>query len=278
MQDSAPHVVDIIDIIEQLAPPALAEAWDNCGLQVGSEQWPVRKIWVALDPLLTVIEAAITQKVDILVTHHPLLLTPLTQIDLQTDVGRVLSAAIKGQIAIFSAHTNLDSTIDGINDVLAHKVGLHKVLPLVPACSTLVGADKEENGPGIGRIGTLSAPVSVDALAHKIKKRLGLKQVKVAGDAAQIVQKVAVCSGSGAGLVAPFLESDAQVYVSGDLKYHQARDVEAAGRALIDVGHFASECIIIDVLVRKLQDAMIAAHWPVTVEACTLEQDPFRQL
>ena len=280
MQSKDVRVDDIIRVMEQVAPPELAEQWDNCGLQVGSRKWPVKKIWVALDPLLPVIKAAIDQKVDMVVTHHPLIFQPLTQVNLESDVGCVIGAAIKGRAAIFAAHTNLDSTLGGINDVLAREVGMQDVVPLLPAYETSAEDDGTESmqQPGLGRVGRLASPVTVGDLATQIKSRLGSRHVKVAGKVDLSVQKAAVCSGSGAGLLDAFLASDAQVYISGDLKYHNARVVEASGRALIDVGHFASEHIMIDALAIELQNITKAAGWSVTVEACPLEQDPFIEI
>lgn len=280
MQINNPCVADIINVIDELAPPGLAEQWDNCGLQVGSLGWPVKKIWVALDPLLPVIETAVQEAVDMVITHHPLVFQPLSQIDLDSDIGRVIDSAITGRLAVFTAHTNLDSTIDGINDLLAQRLGLRDLVPLVPAGSAFPdgGEDDDRAMAGMGRIGRLPSPTTVGDWAKEIKQQLGIDQIKVAGDTSLPVEQVAVCSGSGAGLVENFLDSDAQVYVSGDLKYHQARVVEAAGRAMVDVGHFASEHIFIDAMVDKLQGAARAAGWSVTVEACQLEQDPFVQL
>jgi GTP cyclohydrolase I len=240
----------------------------------------VKKIWVALDPLLSVIESAVDHQVDLVITHHPLVFHPLTKIDLETSAGKVIGTAIRGNIAIYAAHTNLDSALEGINDLLAHQMGVHDLRPLVPCnfLSVKVNGDDAFPAPGLGRIGALRTPIAVDGLAQRIKACLGLEQVIVSGDMRLMVHRAAVCSGSGAGLLEAFLASDAQVYISGDLKYHNARSVEAAGRAMIDVGHFASEHIIIDVLVNKLQDAIHAAHWPVQVEACQIEQDPFRRI
>ena len=115
---------DIIQILDNLAPPFLAEEWDNCGLQLGDPGWSVTKIWVALDPTLQVVEAACDQKVDLLITHHPLIFKPLKSIEFHTPLGAVLNMATRQNLAIFSAHTNLDSATGGLNDILARRIGL----------------------------------------------------------------------------------------------------------------------------------------------------------
>lgn len=274
------HVADIIGVMEKLAPPVLAEAWDNCGLQVGSRRWPVKKVWVALDPLLSVIEKAIEKQVDLVITHHPLVFHPLKQIDLDTPVGKAIGAAVRGKVAVYAAHTNLDSASGGINHLLAEKMGLQNLEPLEPVKTpcTENKVDEQTSKLGLGRIGTLPSSATLDDLARRIKTCLGIEHVKVAGDTGAKIRRVAVCSGAGSGLLERFLSSDGQVFISGDLKYHDAREVEAAGKSMIDVGHFASEHIIIDALVNKLQDAAKTVEWPILVEACRLEQDPFRQI
>ncbi len=270
-------VADMVALMEKVAPLMLAESWDNCGLQVGALQWPVKKVWVALDPLLSVVEAAARQAVDLVITHHPLIFKPLRKIDLDTPEGKIIAAAMKAQVAIYAAHTNLDSATDGINDVLARKIGLNRLEPLVPATPVEIHDDEipDASPVGIGRLGRLDPPRTVTHLAREIKRQLGLTHVKVAGQAEKVVGKVAVCSGSGGGLLADFLASEAEVFVSGDLRYHDARAVEDAGRALIDIGHFGSEHLMVDALFHKLEQVVTNAGWKVQIAPCRLERDPF---
>jgi GTP cyclohydrolase I len=272
------RVADMVGLMEKIAPAFLAESWDNCGLQVGDLQWPVKKVWVALDPLYSVIDAAAGQDVDLVITHHPLIFKPLRNIDLDRPEGKIIAAALNGRTAIYAAHTNLDSARDGINEVLARKIGLDRLVPLVPAGTAETSANTASSATdamGMGRVGRLDPPVSVAELAQKIKKALGLARVKVAGRAKGMIGKVAVCSGSGGSLLGNFLASGAEVFVTGDIRYHDARAAEDAGRALIDIGHFASEHIMISMLCNQLGRAVAEAGWDVRIEACDLEQDPF---
>jgi GTP cyclohydrolase I len=128
---------------------------------------------------------------------------------------------------------------------------------------------------GLGRIGTIPSPMSVRAWTKTLKQRLGLERVKVAGNLDRVVQRVALCSGSGSSLMDRFLSTDADVYVSGDLRYHDARIVEDSGRAFVDIGHFASEHLIIDALVSNLKAAVEKSRWNILVEPCSIESDPF---
>jgi dinuclear metal center YbgI/SA1388 family protein len=269
-------VADIVDAMEYLAPPCLAEEWDNCGLQVGSRQWAVRRIWIALDPLTSVVQAAATEKIDMVITHHPLLFQPLRTIDADTPVGRIIETALSTRMALYAAHTNLDSAFQGVNDVLAQAIGLRDLRPMIPAeCATHIKNDQPE---GLGRVGRLGTPVSLANLAEQIKTRLKLPVAKVAGDLDRIVEYVAVCSGSGGSLLEAFLDTSAQVYVSGDLRYHDARSVEDANRGLIDIGHFCSEHIVLDPLAERLRALAREKGWRVSIETCPLERDPFASL
>jgi dinuclear metal center YbgI/SA1388 family protein len=273
----APSLSDIIGILDSLAPPSLAEEWDNCGLQLGDLSWPVKKIWVALDPTLQVVEAACAQKVDLLVTHHPLIFRPLRSIEFHTPLGAVINMATRHNLAIFAAHTNLDRVTGGLNDILARRLGLKDLKSLATG-----GPTKEpisgEPGPGIGRVGSLDKAMDLKSLARSVKKEMGLKIIKFAGDPDLLIKKAAVCTGSGSSLLTDFFASGAQVYISGDMRYHDARDVEAGNRGVIDIGHFSSESFIGQDLTAQLRNKFDQTGINVTVEACDIEKDPFEVL
>ncbi|MCP4744956.1 MAG: Nif3-like dinuclear metal center hexameric protein [Desulfobacteraceae bacterium] len=275
-EGNIPLLADIIDIMEHMAPPYLAEEWDNSGLQVGKPGQAVKKILIALDPQAQVIGKAIKQSADLVITHHPLILRPLQRLDLETGIGKIIDAAITSQTAIYAAHTNLDSVQAGINDILAEKIGLQNTTSLAPyhgpMDEDLIG---DSENYGLGRVGELRSAIRLSKLVEKMKTVFNLKVLRFTGNPEMSVHRVAVCSGSGSGLLNDFLDSTAQVYISGDLRYHDARIVEEAGKALIDIGHFASEHIIVDVLTQRLRQAVKAAEWQVAIEPCHIEKDPF---
>lgn len=117
-------VWDAMSIMEEIAPSRFAESWDPAGLQIGNPKAPVGKIAFALDATLEIVRSAIEKKVDLLITHHPLFFTPLKKIDLSTPMGNLAGEAIRGGLAIYAAHTNLDSAPGGLNDTLCEKLGL----------------------------------------------------------------------------------------------------------------------------------------------------------
>jgi len=271
-------VGDIMEIMETLAPAGLAEGWDNPGLQIGCRDQVVKTLWVALDPSFPVISAACRQGVDLLITHHPFIFKPLDTIDLDTPSGKIISLALRHELSVFSAHTNLDAASSGINDVLADRIGLKDISGLDVPRKGFDAHQPGETNWGMGRKGCLEEKTHLLHFAEHLKTRLGLTSVRIAGQPDMPVKSVALCCGSGSSLLKTFLLSDAEVFVSGDLRYHDARDAEAAGKGLIDIGHFASEHVILDVLAGRLQEETKIRGLDVAVQACKLENDPFQTL
>jgi dinuclear metal center YbgI/SA1388 family protein len=271
-------VTDIIKVAERIAPPVLAEAWDNVGLQVGHPEWPVKRVWVALDPLPQVVADACRAGVDLLITHHPLIFKPLKSVDCGSPIGSIIQEALLNRLTIFAAHTNLDSASDGVNDTLANRIGLQDLAPLrvdAPGDAGVDDSGAREEVQGLGRIGRLVEKMSLRDLAIQVKEKIGLEHVTIAGPPDLQVETIALCSGSGSSLMSAFLATGAQVYVSGDLRYHDARDAEIAGRGLIDIGHFDSEHLIVDVLAERLQAAMHQTENVVEIRPYRLEKNPF---
>jgi dinuclear metal center YbgI/SA1388 family protein len=263
-------VSDIIGLMERIAPRGLAEEWDNPGLQAGHPGWTVKKVVVALDATPEVVADACEQGADMLVTHHPFIFRPLKRIDYSTPVGAMIEMAARHGLAVFCAHTNLDWVSGGLNDRFCEILGLHNIRPL----SQLPQA-AEGGGDGLGRVGDLENPAELAELAEKARESIGAAAVRVAGPADMRVKRVAVCTGSGSGLLDTFLASDAEAFVSGDLRYHNAREAEMHQRGLIDIGHFASEHLMVDLIRRRLFEAATGAGCDIAVVASEKETDPF---
>lgn len=277
----AANVSDIVQVMEVIAPTHLAEEWDNVGLQIGNHNWPVKTLAVALDASMQTIEESHNKNADMLITHHPLLFRPLTAIHFHTPIGSIIQRAFQYKMAIFAAHTNLDKTEDGLNDLFARRIGLQNLKVLqIPRASE--NSKQTVNPPlglervqGIGRIGDVKRAIELQNLAANIKKELNLQKVKFAGKPDLVITKAAVCTGSGSDLLKSFYACGAQVYISGDLKYHDARDIEAAGLGIIDIGHFASEHIVVAELVKRLGTILAERQLKVDVFGCEIEEDPF---
>lgn len=368
-----PKTSDIAGIINKIAPVGLAESWDNPGLQVGDPGAEVKRIMVALDPTPDVISSALAASCQLLVTHHPLVFKPLKSISTATPQGRLIHAAIKGGLSIFSMHTNYDTATGGLNDLLARKIGLSAAVPLqittsrelvklvvfVPAshldvvrnslfphtrslgnyreCSfaasgegtflplegsePFIGAvDAQQtvaeerlellmeraNLPravkallashpyeepaydlypllnegeklGMGRVGYLPETTLLADYAGLIKAKLSAPGLRYVGEPTARISKVALCSGSGASLLREAVRVGADVLVTGDVKYHDARDAMDLGIALIDAGHFATEIIMVNAIVEQLGHTLAEAGYnECRILPCCVENDPFR--
>lgn len=242
-------VADILAFIESIAPPYMAESWDNVGLLCGRKNKEVRKILVALDPFSSVIDEAIEEKADLMVTHHPLIFrNPLMAVNEDTETGRCLLTLMDHGIAAINAHTNLDLAPGGINDVLAAQLGLANVEVLNP-----VGTDAQGRPYGLLRRGTI-AEQPLEAFLARVKENLhcqGLRYVNVN----KPVHQVAVGGGSCADCMQEALDAGCDTFVTADVKYNQFRTAFELGLNLIDAGHFHTENPTMPLLAEKLRQA-----------------------
>ncbi|SLM32844.1 NGG1p interacting factor 3 protein, NIF3 [Desulfamplus magnetovallimortis] len=259
-------VGDLYDLLNTIAPFNLAEPWDNCGLQAGDFSWPVKKILVALDVTLASMDCAASINADALITHHPLMLSTPKFIDFSKMPGSAIAVSAMEKIAILSAHTNLDKVRGGLNDFFATKAGLHNI-------SLLHG--EEESFDGIGRIGELEKSIQLRDFAIVIKDVFHAENVRIAGSPEMKVKRVALCTGSGGSLLKTFFMSGADLFVTGDIKYHEARDIETAGLGLIDLGHFASEIIAVKLLAEKIRTLASENKIILDIVEYQEEKDPF---
>jgi dinuclear metal center YbgI/SA1388 family protein len=262
---------DIIDVLENIAPSSLAEAWDNVGLQIGDPRQPVNSIWVALDPGPDVVASACRSQIDLLITHHPLFFRPVKRIETGTPLGTTIEQAVRHGLAIYSLHTNLDAVAGGLNDLLAHRLELRRLRPLSPLHDPAA-----RRGHGMGRVGELPRTMRLSDLARGVKERLGAAAVRMAGDPGLRVKRVALATGSGGGVIGDFLSTEAEAFISGDLRYHDVREIEYARRGVVDVGHFHSEHLMTDAIAQRLRRACGRRYPRLQVQACPLEKDPFR--
>lgn len=267
-----PTVKQIVDIVDQIAPFALAESWDNSGLQAGDPEWQVSKVLVALDVTEQALIQAEKSGCDMLITHHPLIMSPEKQIDFSKMPGSAILISARSRIAVVSAHTNLDKAPGGLNDYLAEKLDIF--------CTDVFLADAMKNDgadpiQGLGRLGRLGGPMTLEQLACQIKEKLKIPRVRLIGNPDNMVSTAALCSGSGGSLTAQFLGSGMDVYITGDLKYHEARDIEIHGKSAVDVGHFSSESIAVELLKNRLRQMFVAVNFEITINTYDQEQDPF---
>lgn len=370
---------DVTALMDQWYPPSLASDWDAVGLVCGDPEQEVRRIVLAVDPAPVVVEEALAWDADLLVVHHPLLLRGVHSMAATTPKGRTLHRLVRGGCGLFTAHTNADAPAGGVNEALAHALGLadpqvivpdpgdalDKLVAFVPhenaeevrAAITRAGAGRigdydsctytsqgegrfrpldgatpaigrvgevevvaesrveavlprgrrravvealravhpyEEpafdvfeladipgagrSARGTGRIGRLAEPTSLAAFAERVADVLPRTAhgVRVGGDPERVVETVAVTSGAGDFLLETVLATDADVYVTSDLRHHRAAEfLEHGGPALVDVAHWAAEWTWLPVLERTLVAALAGREDTVDVRVSTTCTDPW---
>ena len=230
------RVRDIINVIEEFAPSSIQEGWDNSGLCIGSPDDEVTSILLALDCTPELIDEAVECGADMIVTHHPLIFSGLKKISSDDLVGRAVIKAIKNGISIYAAHTNADKVLSGVSGAMARRLGLENVSIL---------AD-EGDGTGLGVVGTLPQPLTSRQALELVKERFGLKVVKSSKPVEGPVTKVAMCGGSGASLIKAAQKAGAQLYISGDISYHNF--FTQNDFMIMDIGHYESEIDIVEIL------------------------------
>ncbi|GHV59060.1 hypothetical protein FACS1894182_12560 [Bacteroidia bacterium] len=241
----------ITKILEDFAPLALQDDFDNSGIQVGDISQPLQGILVCLDVTEEVLDEAIELDCNLIISHHPLLFKPLRTLTGKTYIERCVSKACKNDLVIYAAHTNLDNAWGGVNFHLAEKIGLQNIRFLKPGT---IG--------GSGAIGELVAPEDEESFMERIKDIFQLKSLKYSSLTGKMVRKVALCGGSGAFLIPHAIEAGADVFLTGEARYNNYYDVE--DRILLAVlGHYETEHytkeLFFDIISKKIPN--FAVHF-----------------
>ncbi len=368
-----PSLRDVVDLLHGWYPPSTADAWDAVGLVAGDPDADIQKVMFAVDPAWVVAQEAVEWGADLLVVHHPLLLTPVHGVAATTPKGRTLHTLVTAGCALLTAHTNADQAVGGVSEAMAAALGLTEVVPLQPApsepmdkltvyvpaadadavrtalaeagagrigdydhasfstpgegrfrplegASPAVGsvgeietvgeerievvlpralrarvvtamlaahpyeepahdvvelADPGLGGTGTGRIGSV-APTTLRGFADAVAAALPetAHGVRVAGDPDRVVRRVALCGGAGDFLLDAVRRTDADVYVTSDLRHHRAGEfLEHDGPALVDVAHWAAEWTWLPVVSARVAEALGAT---VGTRVSTTNTDPWQ--
>lgn len=260
------NVGDLLDYINEIAPWGYAEEWDNVGLMVGHRGAEVKKVLLCMDVTSEVISEAVGIGTQIIVSHHPLIFSKLKTIELETFKGEQIAQLIKNDISVVSAHTNLDTAAGGVNDTFAEAVGLincQNLKPYIP--------EGFECNLGIGKVGELAKVKSFNEFIDDLKKNLCIRNLRIIGKRPEDVKKVAVFCGSFDDDLKSVKRHNADVLVTGDMKYHTALDAVQMGLCIVDAGHFASERLIL----QKLHDKLSERFQKLEVYCSKVEEDPF---
>lgn len=244
-------VTHIYDAIDRLAPFWLTMDFDNTGILVGDRNREVSCALLALDCTPAVVEQARQLGAQLIITHHPVIFHPLKRV----NEDAVVYQLIRSDIAVISAHTNLDIAQGGVNDALASAIGLRD-------CRGLELLN-EQTGAWLGRIGTLPEPLSPEAFAAHIKACLNASSIKFSA-APRAIHTVALCSGSGADCLDAAISAGADALLTSEVKQHEYLAAAAAGISIFDAGHFDTEDIVIEPLRDYLAKEIPDVHFFTT--------------
>lgn len=372
----------IVESIKKLAPEADMQKGDNAGLQVGSIERAVKNVLVSLDVTPEVVEEALKNNVDMIISHHPIMLQSQKNLGTDNSRGRMLAVLLKNDITVYTAHTNLDVAINGVNAILGKKIGLTNVevlditseekcyklvtcIPVMPEDYTTqirtklgdYGLTKETTGVGIvglyshvsdyakatanfvplegtnpfigeqgvlesvesdrfemiipesmlekaveilceihpyeeveydvypiletrnpkgfGRIGNLTEAKKLSEVIENIKKALDVSTVRVVGDGSKIINRVAVCGGSGSNLIRKAYEKGADLFITGDISYQEGQLAKELGISLIDAGYWATKQPIVSIIKEHLDSDINKESEVIKVIESTTKTEPF---
>jgi dinuclear metal center YbgI/SA1388 family protein len=259
-------LAEVTHALEELAPLRYAEPWDNVGLLVGDPGADVGRVLVTVDYSGAVAEEARAAGADLVVAYHPPLFAPVKRVPHDAPWAE----AVRLGIALYSPHTALDVAQGGTNDFLADACGISAEArrPLVAFAARDPARDPV--GIGMGRVGDVE-PAPLEAVVARLKPALGLDHVLVAGAKEAIVRRVAVVAGAGGGLLADALREEADLFVTGEIRHHDALDAARRGTAVVATLHSNSERAAV-----RAYAARIAARLAgVVVTVSDRDRDPF---
>ncbi|MDY4129194.1 Nif3-like dinuclear metal center hexameric protein [Peptostreptococcus porci] len=261
---------ELIRVIEKKFPKNLQYNWDNSGLNIGYEEKNISRILTTLEITEETVDEAIKSNVDLIISHHPFLFSKINKI-VDTDVkGKLVIKLIENNIAVYCMHTNYDIAFGGLNDYFLEVIGIENCGVLDPISSY----GDYENGEmvGLGRIGKLEKPTTIENFIIDLKERLKLNTIRFVGKNINgIVKNIAVVTGAGAEYFEMIASNDIDVLITGDMKYHQAVDAYEMGVNVLDLGHYGTEYIFSDAM-KKYIDEEIGG---MEVQVSTKMLNPF---
>ncbi|AKV55160.1 putative NIF3 family protein [Bifidobacterium actinocoloniiforme DSM 22766] len=271
---------EVVQILERLYPLSYAEDWDHPGLIVGSADWPVSKVFCAVDPTLDVVEEAIASGAQLLICHHPLFFRSVHEVGGFGFRGGIVTRLIESRCGLWVGHTNADAAVRGVAQAAADLMGILDQRPLKEVgldpndWSIRDGSTKHES-VGLGRVGRLPATMRLEDFARRVAGLLPRTQlgVQVAGEPDARMQTVALLPGSGDSMFDEVRASGVDVYVTSDLRHHPATDAyqqavyearlrrreDAGGTArplLINTPHAAIESLWFTYAAKDIQQAV----------------------
>jgi dinuclear metal center YbgI/SA1388 family protein len=247
---------ELFQFLESIAPLHLQEKYDNSGLLVGSSASNVQGVLICLDCTEEILDEAVQRGCNVVISHHPAIFYGLKRITGSNLTERIVMKAIKENLVLYAIHTNLDNVLqNGVNERIAQQLDLKIEGILRP----ITGGKDDTIGAGI--IGTYSSPKTESEFLELLKVRMKTGVIRHSKLTGRLIERVAVCGGSGSFLLEDALKAGAQVFVTADYKYHGFFDAD--GKLIIcDIGHYESEQYTVNVLQELISSkfATFAAH------------------
>jgi dinuclear metal center YbgI/SA1388 family protein len=257
---------DWLNMMDEIAPLSTQEAWDNSGLQIDYGNEDVDRILVALEVTGDVIEEAIAKKTNMIVVHHPTIFNPIHSVNHKNVEGDYLIRLIRNGIAVYASHTCFDSARKGNNDYLMELLGIQRFSRL-----NMPGKGFEESA--LARVGILPEPILYSEFLKKLSTVLGNPGgIKVSGDGSRLIQKVAVSTGAGGEYYAGAVAAKADVFISGDIKHHEAQAARELGLCVIDAGHYGTEQIFVKNMADQMHQKSLGE---LTIILTEVRQNPY---
>jgi dinuclear metal center YbgI/SA1388 family protein len=259
----------VLDFLARLAPLGLAESWDNVGLLAGDRRKSIQRVMTCLTITPRVVSEAIAARADVIVTHHPLPFKPLAKVTSDTITGQMLLDLLANQIAIYSAHTAMDSAAEGINQHIAERMEFEAIEPLVPL-NKPEESKLAEMGLGSGRLAKIPSGENLAALASRLGRALHAGAVRAIGAPHLIPKRAAIACGSGGSFLDAARRRGCDLLITGEATFHTCLEAEASNIAVLLTGHYASERFAMEWLADRLADEFPA----LDVWSSRQESDP----
>lgn len=230
---------ELISHFDSLWPQASKEEWDRPGLTLGSPKQDISKVLLSVDVTREVMEEAVALGCNLVLSHHPMFMRGAFELSESGFKGSLAALATRSNIAVFSAHTNADFQPGGVTDSLARQLGLTNIKPLASTSSHVV-------------VGDVTESTLLDFARIVARKIPAVAQgIRVSGDPKRLVSKVAVLAGAGDSYLTEVARSEADLYITSDLRHHPAQDFAQqsqldGGPALMDIAHWAAEWVWLD--------------------------------
>ena len=241
-------IAELIRRIEATAPLAAAALWDKSGVQIAARREKVTHLAVMLDPTLPLLHEALDRGADMVLSHHPLAMQPRF-LDTLGDFHSIAGLLLSRDVCLYSAHTSLDANLSGPAAWLADALALTGRAALEPVAPH---PDAQSPMPyGFGLVGDLPEPMPYAAFTAELARILDKSAWNAAGTAPQTVRRVAYCPGSGSGMTEAAQKAGADLFITGDVKYHAALDARIR---VLDVGHFVLEDAMLRLFAEALQN------------------------